>query len=194
MKSVCVFCGSTMGKNAIYKQVAEELGVTFAKKQIRLVYGGAKVGLMGIIADAVMKNKGKVVGIIPQFLIEKEVAHNRISEQIMVKTMHERKQRMADMSEGFIIMAGGLGTMDEFFEILAWAQLGLHKKPIGILNTNGFFDKLLEYIDFAIQEGFVKTQCRHELILIDTTIEGLLQKMGDYQPADVKKWITKQQL
>lgn len=194
MKSICVFCGSVMGKNPIYKQTAQELGLMFAKNQIRLVYGGAKVGLMGIVADTVMQNKGKVVGVIPQFLIEKEVAHNRISEQIMVKTMHERKQRMADMADGFIIMAGGIGTMDEFFEILAWAQLGLHKKPVGILNTNGFFDKLLEYIDFAIQEGFIKTQCRQQLILIDATIEGLIEKMQDYKASDVKKWVTKQQV
>jgi uncharacterized protein (TIGR00730 family) len=116
MKSICVFCASTMGKNPIYKQTAQELGLTLAKKQLRLVYGGAKVGLMGIIADTVMQNKGKVVGIIPQFLIEKEVAHNRISEQIMVKTMHERKQRMADMADGFIIMPGGVGLWTSFLK------------------------------------------------------------------------------
>jgi uncharacterized protein (TIGR00730 family) len=193
MKSICVFCGSVMGKNPIYKQTAHELGLFLVKNQLRLVYGGGKVGLMGVLADAVMQNGGKVVGIIPQFLIELEVAHSRLSEQIMVKTMHERKKRMTDMADGFIVLAGGIGTMDEFFEILTWAQLGLHKKPVALLNINGFFDKLLDYLDFAIAEGFVKTQCR-QILLVDDKIESLFEKMQNYQTTNTKQWLTKEQI
>ncbi|MCU0389558.1 MAG: TIGR00730 family Rossman fold protein [Thermoflexibacter sp.] len=193
MKNICVFCGSAVGKNPLYKQTAQDLGLLLVKKQIRMIYGGGKVGLMGIIADTVMQNGGKVVGVIPQFLIEMEVAHSRLSEQIMVKTMHERKKRMTDMAQGFIIMAGGIGTMDEFFEILTWAQLGLHSKPIGLLNTNGFFDKLLAYIDFSVEEGFIKPQSR-QMILVDDNPEMLLDKMDKYEGGQVKKWLTKQQL
>lgn len=193
MKSICVFCGSVMGKNPIYKQTAHELGLFLVKNQLRLVYGGGKVGLMGVLADAVMQNGGKVVGIIPQFLIELEVAHSRLSEQIMVKTMHERKKRMTDMADGFIVLAGGIGTMDEFFEILAWAQLGLHKKPVALLNVNGFFDKLLDYLDFAIAEGFVKTQCR-QILLVDDKIESLFEKIQNYQTVNTKQWLTKEQI
>jgi uncharacterized protein (TIGR00730 family) len=193
MKNICLFCGSAVGKNPIYQKTAKELGLLFVKNQIRLVYGGGKVGLMGIIADTVMQNGGKVVGVIPQFLIEMEVAHSRLSEQIMVKTMHERKKRMTDMAQGFIVMPGGLGTMDEFFEVLTWAQLGLHSKPIGLLNTNGFFDKLLDYIDFSVEEGFVKTQSR-QMILVDTEPEALLDKMQNYEAGHVKKWLSKQQV
>ncbi|TAH22473.1 MAG: TIGR00730 family Rossman fold protein [Cytophagales bacterium] len=193
MKSIGVFCGSVVGKNPIYKQTALELGLFLVKKQIRLVYGGGKVGLMGVLADTVMQNGGKVVGVIPQFLIEMEVAHNRLSEQIMVKTMHERKKRMTDMADGFIIIAGGIGTMDEFFEILAWAQLGLHKKPVALLNVNGFFDKLLDYMDFVISEGFIKPQCK-QMLIIDNTIEGLFEKMQNHQPSNMKQWLTKAQV
>lgn len=193
MKSICVFCGSVMGKNPIYKQTAHELGLFLVKNQLRLVYGGGKVGLMGVLADAVMQNGGKVVGVIPQFLIELEVAHSRLSEQIMVKTMHERKKRMTDMADGFIVLAGGIGTMDEFFEILAWAQLGLHKKPVALLNVNGFFDKLLDYLDFAIAEGFVKTQCR-QILLVDDKIESLFEKIESYQTTKTKQWLTKEQI
>jgi uncharacterized protein (TIGR00730 family) len=194
MKSICVFCGSVIGKNPIYKQTAQELGLFLVQNHIRLVYGGGKVGLMGVVADTVMQNGGKVVGVIPQFLIEMEVAHSRLSEQIMVKTMHERKKRMTDMADGFIIMAGGIGTMDEFFEILAWAQLGLHNKPVALLNVNGFFDKLLAYIDFATQEGFIKSQCKEQVILIDDKIENLFEKMQNYKPTSMKKWLTKAQV
>jgi len=193
MKSICVFCGSVMGKNPIYKQTALELGLFLVEKQVRLVYGGGKVGLMGVMADVVMQNGGKVVGVIPQFLIEMEVAHSRLSEQIMVKTMHERKKRMTDMADGFIVMAGGIGTMDEFFEILAWAQLGLHKKPVALLNVNGFFDKLLDYMDFVIAEGFIKPQCK-EMLIIDNTIKGLFEKMQNHQPTNMKQWLTKAQI
>lgn len=193
MKSICVFCGSVMGKNPIYKQTAHELGLFLVKNQLRLVYGGGKVGLMGVLADAVMQNGGKVVGVIPQFLIELEVAHSRLSEQIMVKTMHERKKRMTDMADGFIVLAGGIGTMDEFFEILTWAQLGLHKKPVALLNVNGFFDKLLDYLDFAIAEGFVKTQCR-QILLVDDKIESLFEKIESYQTTKTKQWLTKEQI
>jgi hypothetical protein len=193
MKNICMFCGSTVGKNPIYKQTAQEVGLLFVKKQIRLIYGGGRVGLMGIIADTVMQNGGKVVGIIPQFLIEMEVAHSRLSEMIMVKTMHERKKRMTDMAQGFMIMPGGIGTMDEFFEVFTWAQLGLHAKPIGLLNTNGFFDKLLAYIDFAVEEGFVKPQSR-EMILIETDAEQLIENMQNYEASHVKKWLTKHQI
>lgn len=193
MKNICVFCGSAVGKNPIYKQTAQELGLLFVKKQIRLIYGGGRVGLMGIMADTVMQNGGKVVGIIPQFLIEMEVAHSRLSEMIMVKTMHERKKRMTDMAQGFVVMPGGIGTMDEFFEVFTWAQLGLHTKPIGLLNTNGFFDKLLAYIDFAVEEGFVKAQSR-EMMLIETDAEHLIESMQNYEANHVKKWLTKHQI
>jgi uncharacterized protein (TIGR00730 family) len=193
MKNICVFCGSAVGKNPIYKQTAQDLGLLFVKKQIRLIYGGGRVGLMGIMADTVMQNGGKVVGIIPQFLIEMEVAHSRLSEMIMVKTMHERKKRMTDMAQGFIVMPGGIGTMDEFFEVFTWAQLGLHSKPIGLLNTNGFFDKLLAYIDFAVEESFVKPQSR-KMILIETDAEQLIENMQNYEASHTKKWLTKHQI
>lgn len=190
MKSICVFCGSSLGNNPVYSEAAQELGRLLALQGIGLVYGGAKIGLMGAVADAVLENGGKVIGVIPHFLSGKEVAHNDLTELILVDSMHQRKQKMADLSEGFIALPGGMGTMEELCEILTWAQLGLHQKPIGILNATNFYSHLSSLFDHMLQEGFLRQKHRDLLLQSDNPNE-LLQKMSNYQAPPVKKWLDK---
>lgn len=154
--NVCVFCGSSAGTNSIYAESAKELGALLASQNHTLVYGGGNVGLMGILADAVLEKKGSVIGVIPDFLMQREVGHSHLTKLEVVSSMHERKKRMADMSDAFITMPGGWGTLDETAEILTWKQLGLIKQDVGVLNVNGFFDAMLEQMNLMTREGFLK--------------------------------------
>ncbi len=187
MKSICVFCASSMGNQSVYAETAFELGKILAENQIELIYGGAQVGLMGKLADGVLSQNGKVTGIIPEFLKTKEVAHNSLSELITVKTMHERKAKMHEMSDAFIALPGGFGTMEELFEILTWGQLSLHRKPIGILNINGYYDALIQLVDKMIEEGLLKSEYK-EMLLISDLVEDLLSQMNLYEVPFVTKW------
>ncbi|MEZ4827720.1 MAG: TIGR00730 family Rossman fold protein [Bacteroidia bacterium] len=190
MDQICVFCGSNAGNNPVYISVARELGHLFASRGIGLVYGGGNVGLMGIIADAVLEAGGKVTGVIPEFLLAKEVGHTSLTEMIVVKTMHERKQRMADLSQGFIAMPGGFGTLDELCEILTWGQLGLHGFPIGLLNVNNYFQPLVQMFDHMVGEKFLHPQNR-SMVLAHDQPQGLLTLMESWQPPNVEKWMDR---
>ena len=174
IQSVSVFCGSRSGNNPIFASAAFHLGTLLAKEKIKLIYGAGNIGLMGVIADACLAANGHVIGVIPTKLVEKEVAHKGLSELFVVDSMHERKALMASKSEAFIALPGGFGTCDELFEILTWAQLGIHHNPIGILNTAGFFDPLLAWIDQMIEQGFVKPKFR-QLLLVATKPDELLE-------------------
>ena len=169
------------------------MGETFAKKNIQLVYGGAKIGIMGKVAEGALTNGGKVIGVIPEFLTLKEVFHEGLTELIVTQNMQERKLKMHDLSDGIIMLPGGFGTLEEFFEMLTWSQLGLHQYPIGILNTNGFYDPLINMMQQMVTEGFVKND-HLNTILVDTNIENLLEKMEQYHPLPTPKWIKKEQL
>jgi hypothetical protein len=190
MKRVCVFCGSNFGSRPSYAETAKNVGMILASKEIELVYGGGRVGLMGAIADSVLAAGGKVIGVIPESLLAKEVAHLNLTELRVVSSMHERKALMAELSDGFIALPGGFGTFEEFCEILTWAQLGFHKKPCGILNVANFYDSLLTLFDFAVAEGFVRSEHR-SLVLVEKEIVALLEKMSKYIPQATDKWINK---
>lgn len=184
--SVGVFCGSRSGNSPIFASAASQLGTLLAQKKIKLVYGAGNIGLMGVIADACLASNGYVIGVIPTKLVQKEVAHNGLTEIFVVDSMHERKALMASKSEAFIALPGGFGTCDELFEILTWAQLGIHHNPIGILNTEGFFDPLLSWIDQMIEQGFVKPKFRQLLLvaskpdeLLDLILQGAIIKELD---------------
>lgn len=193
MKNITVFCGSNSGFRTEYAEAAKNLARIFISDDIQLVYGGGNVGLMGIIADEVMRGGGRVVGIIPESLDQKEVGHRGITELRVVSSMHERKALMAEMADGFIAMPGGIGTFEEFFEILTWAQLGFHEKPCAILNIAGYYDGLLALCDTAVREGFLRPAHR-ALILEDSAPEALLEKMKSFSPVPVVKWIDKEDL
>lgn len=193
MKSITVFCGSSFGSAAIYKEQAALLGETLAKQKIQLIYGGADVGLMGAVADGALNEGGKVTGVLPRFLQSKEIAHKQLTELILVETMHERKTKMNELCDGVIVLPGGYGTMEEFFEMITWAQLGLHKKPIGILNINGFYDDLIRLVETMVEKGFLK-QINREMLLICENIEELLEMMKNYQAPNVGKWISREEV
>jgi uncharacterized protein (TIGR00730 family) len=191
MKSIVVFCGSAEGISPVYKDQAFELGRTIAAEGMRLVYGGAKVGIMGALADGALQNGGEVTGVLPFFLQTKEVAHEGVTEMIITENMHERKLKMHELSDAIITLPGGWGTMEEMFEMLTWAQLGLHEKPIGILNTNGYYDHLLALCKQMVLEGFLKEELL-EMLIVSDAISELLSKMHGYKPLHVPKWITQQ--
>jgi uncharacterized protein (TIGR00730 family) len=193
MKRVTVFCGSSFGNEAIYKKQATLLGQTLAKHNIELVYGGANVGLMGAVADGVLNEGGKAIGVLPNFLRSKEIAHLGLSELILVESMHERKTKMNDLCDGVIALPGGFGTLEELFEMVTWAQLGLHKKPIAILNINGFYDSLIELTHIMVEKGFLKN-VNQEMLLVSDNIEDLLHKMKNYVAPTVGKWIDKKEV
>jgi len=188
MKRIAVYCGSSSGVNGIYREQAEQLGKLLAERQTEVVFGGGKVGLMGHLADAAMEAGGRVIGVIPGFLHVKEVAHDELSKMITVDTMHQRKALIYDMSNGFIALPGGFGTLDELFEMLTWGQLGLHQKPVGILNVNGYFDSILKGIDTMVSEGFLKIENR-EMIQVSGEAEELLLKMKLYRAPALPQWI-----
>lgn len=193
MKRITVFCGSSFGTEDLFEKQAYLLGKTLAQKEIELVYGGANVGLMGAVADGVMQNGGKAIGVLPYFLQSKEIAHLNLTELILVETMHERKTKMNDLCDGVIALPGGFGTLEEFFEMLTWAQLGLHKKPIGVLNVNGFFDSLMEFVNTMVAKGFLK-EVNQKMILVSDSIDKLLELMENYEAPSVGKWLDKEKL
>lgn len=190
MKKVAVFCGSSFGSDIIFEEQAYLLGQTLAIRNIGVVYGGANLGLMGALAEGVLSENGKIVGIIPEFLKEKEIAHQNLTELILVESMHERKKKMNELSDGVIALPGGFGTLEEFFEMLTWAQLGLHKKPVSILNIDGFYNDLVKFIQNMVDKKFLKA-INQDMLLISDNIDDLLIKMDSYQAPNVGKWITK---
>ena len=189
-KRLCVFCGSSHGANPAYAEAAKNLGGEFARRGIGLVYGGGNVGLMGVIADAVLAAGGEVIGVIPEALMAKELGHNGIQDLRVVKTMHERKAMMAELADGFIAMPGGIGTFEEFFEIVTWAQLGFHSKPCALLNVNGFYDPLLGLVDHAIEERFIKASQRR-ILIVEAESRALLHHMEHQHVPVEPKWIGK---
>lgn len=196
MKSLCVFCGSNAGHNPIYRAAAEKLGRLLAARQIELVYGAGNIGLMGAVADACLEAGGSVTGIIPDALVGKEVAgrpvdHRALTRLEVVDSMHTRKARMAELSDGFIALPGGFGTFEEFCEILTWGQLGFHQKPMGLLNVNGFYDPLLALFDHAVSEGFLRAPNR-AMALVSSDIDDLLGQMTNYRPEPVSKWLKEE--
>jgi uncharacterized protein (TIGR00730 family) len=190
-KRLCVFCGSSHGTNPAYEEAAKNLGSELARRNIALVYGGGNVGLMGVIADAELAAGGEVIGVIPEALMAKELGHSGIQDLRVVKTMHERKAMMAELSDGFIAMPGGIGTFEEFFEIVTWAQLGFHAKPCALLNVNGFYDPLLRLVDHAIEEGFIKSSQRR-ILITEPEINALLHRMEHQHVPVEQKWIRKE--
>jgi uncharacterized protein (TIGR00730 family) len=188
MRSVCVYCGSSPGNRADYRDAAAALGQAIAGAGARLVYGGAKVGLMGTVADAALAAGGTVAGIMPQSLVEKEIAHTGLTELQVVASMHERKMRMADLSDGFIALPGGIGTLEELFEMWTWGQLGDHRKPVALLDVAGFWDMLTVFLDHQVAEGFVRESHR-EMLMVDTDPGRLLERMSAYEAPETKKWI-----
>lgn len=193
MKSISVFCGSSEGSDPIIIEQAYKLGNTLASLNIALVYGAAKIGIMGKVAQGTIDGGGDVVGVIPVFLKTKEIVHTELTELITTNNMHDRKVIMYNKSDGFIIIPGGFGTMDEFFEITTWGQLGLHTKPIGILNTNGYYDPLVAQCKMMVERGFLKQE-NFNAVVVDTTIDGLLEKMNNYKPLPAPKWLNKEGL
>ena len=189
MKSVAVYCGSSTGANPAYAAQARALGAALAAQGLTLVYGGGRVGLMGTIADAVLAGGGRVVGVIPGFLDAKELAHKGCTELHVVGTMHERKLLMADRADAFIAMPGGYGTLEELFEVLTWGQLGLHQKPVGLLNVAGYYDHLLRALDRMRDDQLLRPENRAQL-LQDDSPTGLLAQLGSYRPAPVEKWLN----
>jgi uncharacterized protein (TIGR00730 family) len=188
MKSVCVFCGSSAGSTPEFIVAGRNLGEVLAAKEIRVVYGGAAVGIMGAVANGALEAGGKVIGVIPGFLSKKEIRHEGLTELITVDSMHQRKQKMAALAEGFIALPGGFGTLEELCEILTWAQLGLVGGPVGILNVNGYFNHLLALFDHMVSQELLKKENR-QIVLHDTSIEKLLEKMEAHIPRQVPKWI-----
>ncbi|TPN82099.1 LOG family protein [Aquimarina algicola] len=188
LDSICVFCGSSEGNDLNIVSEAYVLGEELAKQNITLVYGAAKIGIMGKVAQGTLDQKGRVIGVIPEFLKLKEVVHQGLSELITTQTMHERKMRMQELSNGFITLPGGFGTLEELFEIITWSQLGLHQKPIGLLNISGFYDDLLGLLENMVRRGFLKIE-NYELLLVDNQIDRLLEKMKAFKPTQVPKWL-----
>jgi uncharacterized protein (TIGR00730 family) len=186
---ICVFCGSNSGINPAYRSAALALGPLLAASGIELVYGGGNIGLMGVLADAVLAVGGRVIGVIPESLMAKEVGHASLTELHIVKSMHERKALMADLSDAFIAMPGGFGTFEEFCEVVTWSQLGIHVKPCGLLNVQDYYDPLLALFYHAVREGFLRAENR-ELVLSDPSPEQLLDKMLQFRSPAIDKWIT----
>jgi len=188
MRRVCVFCGSSPGVSPIHADAARAMGATLAAAGIGLVYGGGAVGLMGIVADSAMATGGSVIGVIPKALADLEIAHQGLTELHVVGSMHERKAMMADLSDGFVAMAGGIGTLEELFEIWTWGQLGDHGKPVAMLNIGGFYDPLIGFLDGVVDAGFFRQQHRG-MLFVDSDPGALLAKMRGYAPPDLGKWI-----
>ncbi len=193
MKRLTVFCGSSNGSNKIFKEEAYKLGQKLAENKIELVYGGANVGLMGVIADSVLENRGVAIGVLPNFLKKVEVEYKGLSELILVDSMHERKAKMNELSDGVITLPGGFGTLEEFFEMLTWAQLGLHKKPIAIYNIDGFFDDLLLFIKSMVTKGFLKKE-NYDMLIVSDNLDILFEKLKKYKAPTVGKWINESQI
>ena len=190
MQSVCVFCGSSQGLDPAYTEAARSLGRTLAEANIRLVFGGGHVGLMGVVSNAALEAGGEVIGVIPRSLVERELAHAGLTDLRIVGSMHDRKGIRSDLSEGFITLPGGTGTLEEFFEVLTWAQLGEHEKPCGLLNVAGYYDPLLAVFDHMIDKGFL-SESNRALVLVESEPERLLWGLERYQPPKTAKWIDR---
>lgn len=188
MKRICVYCGSSPGRQPAYREAARALGYELAARGLGLVYGGASIGVMGAVADAVLERGGHATGVIPHSLATKEVSHDGLNELLVVTSMHERKAKMEELSDGFIALPGGWGTIEEIFEMLTWAQLGFHEKPCGLLNVSSYFDHLSSFLDIAIDQRFVKEEHR-PMIIMDNEPGVLLDRFRNYQAPRVKKWI-----
>jgi uncharacterized protein (TIGR00730 family) len=186
IQSICVFCGSSPGAREGYARAARELGRALARRSIRLVYGGGRVGLMGELARTVLEAGGAVTGVIPRQLADKELAFTQVSDLRVVGSMHERKALMAELADGFVALPGGWGTVEEFFEALTWAQLGIHRKPCGLIDVNGYYRALAAFLDHAVEEGFVGSEDR-AMLLVDSDPERLLQRFEEYRPPPVDK-------
>ncbi len=188
LRSVCVFCGSTAGEDARYLQAAATLGSVIASRGLRLVYGGSRLGLMGRLAESALEAGGEVIGVIPRALMNREVAHPGLAELVVTESMHQRKSEMVDRADAFIAAPGGLGTLEEFFEVLTWSQLGLHQKPCGLLDVRGYYKPLIRLLDHALQEGFIQ-EAHRRMILVDQEAIPLLDRIGRYVPPEVPQWI-----
>ncbi|MEZ4858065.1 MAG: TIGR00730 family Rossman fold protein [Flavobacteriaceae bacterium] len=188
LEKICVFCGSSEGNDMSLIELANTVGRTFAERNITLVYGAAKIGIMGVLAKSVLENQGQVIGIIPEFLKKKEVVHLGLTELITTQNMHDRKLKMQQISDGFMALPGGIGTLEELFEILTWLQLGLHNKPIGLLNSNHFYDDLLQLLETMVRKGFLKIE-NYELLLVSDSLDILLEKMEEFQAPEIPKWL-----
>jgi uncharacterized protein (TIGR00730 family) len=190
MKRLCVYCGSRPGSQPDYTEAAENLARVLVRRNIEVVYGGASVGTMGVLADTVLAEGGHVIGIIPQSIVDLEVVHRGVSDLRVVTSMHERKALMAELSDGFIALPGGLGTLDEVFEILTWGQLGLHRKPCGLLNIRGYYRGLIDFLDHAVAERFI-TEVHRAMLLVEEDPEQLLEHFARYQAPAVAKWVDR---
>ncbi|QDT95676.1 LOG family protein [Gimesia aquarii] len=193
LKSICVFCGSKSGNDQLYQQAAIELGRSMAQRNITLVYGGGSIGLMGVIADAVLESGGKVIGVIPRQLATKELLHPGVEEMLVVEDMHTRKAKMSECSDAFIAMPGGFGTLEELFEVVSWVQLGIYSKPMGILNIAGFYDPLLTMVEHCIETEFIKPKYR-ELIIANETAETLIDHLERHQLPVIEKFLDPEQI
>ena len=191
LRSVCVYCGASTGHDPVYAEVAAALGREMAQQKLALVYGGGHVGLMGIIADAVLDAGGEVTGVIPQALMDAEIGHERLTRLLVVKNMHERKALMAERADGFIAMPGGIGTLEELFEAMTWAQLGFHDKPVGLLNVNGFYDPLIEFLSRVEQEGFLRNEHRN-LLIHENNPSVLLARLRSFRMPEGVSWLSQQ--
>ena len=190
MKTLCVYCGSNPGSRPEYGRAAKSLAREFLAQGIDLVYGGAKVGIMGMIADTMLEGGGRVIGIMPQALVEKEVSHPGLTELKIVSSMHKRKALMAELSDGFIALPGGLGTLEELLEVLTWAQLGFHSKPCGLLNVLGFYDHLKSFLDFSTGEGFIM-EAHRAMLVVEENPQTLIHKFMTYEAPKVSKWVDR---
>ena len=188
MKRICVFCGSSVGSNGVYKKEAAKLGKVFADQQIELVYGGGNVGLMGTLADSILDNGGVCIGVIPKSIADLEIAHRNLTKLHIVDSMHERKLLMGELSDAFIAMPGGFGTLDELSEVLTYNQLRIYDKPIGLLNIEGYFDGLLKFFDHAVNEKFVREEHRNNVVVSADPVD-LIKKLKQIEPVVIKKWI-----
>ena len=191
LNSICIYCGSSPGRLAAYSNAARALAESLVRHNITLVYGGASIGLMGVLADQVLALGGRAIGVIPKALAHKEIAHHRLTELHITQSMHERKMLMAELADGFIALPGGIGTLEELFEILTWAQLGFHGKPCGLLNIEGYYDALIKFLDHLQEEQFVK-QHHRAMLMVENDPEILLSRFGNYLPPDVKHWLGKE--
>jgi len=191
IRSICIYCGSNPGTRPEYIEQARSFARMLARRGIRVVYGGASIGIMGAIADAALAEGGTVIGVIPQSLVDREVAHDGLTQLIVTSSMHERKARMADLSDAFVALPGGIGTLEEIFEIWTWSQLGLHEKPCGLLNIGGYYDALERFLDETVVNGFLGQGHRAMLLTADTG-EGVLTAFETYEPPSVVKWVERE--
>ena len=188
MKRICVFCGSSSGIDPAHAEAAKRLGATLARRGLELVYGGGTIGLMGTVANAALEAGGRVIGVIPKALQLRELAHVKLSSLHVTGSMHERKAKMAELSQGYIALPGGLGTLEEFAEIVTWAQLGIHSRPCGLLDVKGYYQPLVAFLDHAVDEGFISPLHR-QLILVETDPDALLDKFAEWKAPQVEKWV-----